>query len=543
MEEILKELSNMDEFNSKKEENLSNQQTIKEEKKQLEELHKKLELTLLGSNDRKIAQKNYDDKKTEIESKENEASENTKKVIEAFEEQKARTIEVIDLEMNKYKKKEEIDALISQRNAYAKMAENSKKGIEKMIADINEGKDIDHSFSLKMERESLQVNSKKAEELDTEIKGYKVLEDNEKTFSDLTYLRARIQGMRFDNLKSFKEDPFLKEYGKELLEKEQLEMEEFKKQLEEAQQRKEEREEKIKSMSNEEFAKWYTGDPNKEINFEKQEKFDPEKIKNMDKDEFKKYYTGKKEENNIVTPISNTQRTVNDAKREDRKISIKFNAKKGCFITQDEEDLKTGKKQEIYVNEISTEDREKLKQYIVRQYSLDNKAIQKIDMNVAAILCVYDKNKESNKLEKYIEVLSKENKEPAKSKLRDNGITISYDMRGLYKNKQLEKQDKRELMSFANASKESGVSEVKKDIRTSIYEKIDSLFQKFENRKTKKIESPKTVKEEDKLRFAYKVSEEDLDKENQNKEKTEMEKATEEIVKGVEEVMQKGEDR
>lgn len=493
MEEILKELSNMNQFNSKKEEKLSKDQAIKEEKKKLEELHEKMELTLLGSNDRVKMQKEYEDKKLEIENKEKEMSESSKKDIEAFNEQKSKTIETIDLEIGKYKKKEEIDALISQKNAYAKMAENSKKGIEKIIAAINEGKDAEYLFDLKMERESLQVNSKRAEELENEINGYKVIEDNEKTFSDLSYLKTRIQGMDLDNLKNLKEDPFFKEYGKE-----QLEMEEaVQDQLEETPKVKEDKEENSTSV----------------------------------------------ESKKDVKPISVT-------KKEERKISIKFNAKKGYFITQDEEGFKSGEEQKVYVNEISDEDKEKLKRYISKQYSLDSKTMKKIDMNVAAILCVYDKNKESDKLKKYVETLSKESKEPIKSKLRDNGITINYDMRGLYRNKKIEKQDKRELMKFANESKANGVGEVKKDIRTIIYEKIDNLFQKIENKKVKKLEAAKEVKQEvkkenkkeendkDKVRFAYRVSEEEMKKEN-----SEMKKATDEIIKGVKEIVQKGEDR
>lgn len=543
MEEILKELINMNQFNSRKEENLSNQQAIKEEKKELEELHEKLELTLLGSNDRVKMQKEYDDKKLEIENKEKEMSENSKKNIEKFDEQRAKTIETIDLELGKYKKKEEIDALISQKNAYAKMVENSKRGIEKIIAAINEGKDTEYLFNLKMERESLQANSKKVEELENEINSYKVIEDSEKTFSDLSYLKTRIQGMNFDNMRNLNEDPFLKEYGKE-----QLEMEEaFQKQLEEAQKVKEDREEKIKGMSNEEFAKWYTDDENKKISIK--ERFNPEKIKSMSREEFKEYYTKNKEEKEETpTKITsgNAVKQVDVTKKIDRKMAIKFNAKRGYFIIQDEEDLKTGKKQKVYVSDISAEDKEKLKQYISKQYSLDNKAMKKIDMNVAAILCVYDKNKESDKLKKYVEILSKENKEPIKSKLRDNGITINYDMRGLYRNKKIEKQDKRELMKFANESKANGVGEVKKDIRTIIYERIDNLFQKVENKKIKKLDISKEdkqdvkkkVEQEDKVRFSYKVSEEEMKKEND-----EMQKTTDEIIKGVKEVMQKSEEQ
>lgn len=504
MEEILKELSNMDQFNQKKEEYIANQQKIKEEKKKLDELHKKFELTLLGSNDRENAQKEYDDKKEEIEDKENKISENKEKTIKEFEEQKTKIIKTIDSEMSKYKKKAEIDALISQKNAYVKMAENSKKGIERMIADINDGKDIDYYMSLKMERGALQENTKRAEELDAEIKGYKVLEDNEKVFSDLTYLRTRMQGMNFDNIKNIKDDIFFKEYGKEQLEKEEA----FQKELEAAQQRKEKREEKIKAMSREEFKEYYTGKEEQENNSVEQE---PKKV------------------------IAN----VKQKEKQDRKISIKFNAKQGCFITQDEEDLKIGKKQKIKVDEISTENKEKLKQYVIKQYSLDNEAVQKLDMNVVAILHVYDKNKDSNKMEKYIEIVSKENKEPAKSKLRDNGISINYDMRGLYRNKKLEKQTKRELMNFANVSKENGVAEVRKDIRTYISEKIDKLiFQKIDSRKTKKIEPAKTEKQADKFRFSYK-----LEKEDMQKEKNEMDKAADKIVQDVREIMQKDEER
>lgn len=216
MEKILKELEEMNKFISKKEEYDLKKEEIKQGKSELEKLDEKVKLTMIGSYDRETAQKNYENKKEELEKNEKEMSEEGKKVASEFEEQKNKVISAINEEKEKYKIKDknEIDALISQKNAYSKMVENSKKDIKKMINDINDGKDVDMT-RLKAARGEVRENSQKIENLEKEIEASKILEDGKDILLDLESLQLKVQNMNFYNLKDVKEEEVFKKYKKD----------------------------------------------------------------------------------------------------------------------------------------------------------------------------------------------------------------------------------------------------------------------------------------------------------------------------------------
>ncbi|MBQ2938291.1 MAG: hypothetical protein IJE05_05395 [Clostridia bacterium] len=221
MEKILKELEEMSKFNSKKEEYDLKKEEIKTGKSELEKLDEKVKLTMIGTYDREVAQSNYQIKKEELEKLEKEMSEDKEKTLKEFETQKNKVLDAINEEKGKYKykTKDEIDALISQKNAYSKMVENSKKDVENMINDINEGKDVDMS-RLKAARGEIKENSQKIENLEKEIETAKSLDEGKEILSELDYLKLKVQNMNFDNLDNIKENEFLKKYKKDEQEQE-----------------------------------------------------------------------------------------------------------------------------------------------------------------------------------------------------------------------------------------------------------------------------------------------------------------------------------
>ena len=179
---------------------------------------------------------------------------------------------------------------------------------------------------------------------------------------------------------------------------------------------------------------------------------------------------------------------------ESQKIAIEFNAERGGFFTKDG---KNAKLEKISIEDISIENREKIQKYIQDKYQLNNKEIQKIDMYSASILFVYDNNKKTDKLDKYVTTLiNDENDSDCKSELKKAGIRINYNLKGIYQNKDIDLETKREIVKIANKNKELGIGNVKKGLRTIIAEKIDAIKQRIEKTKTPLLEE-KTEKQEE----------------------------------------------
>ena len=121
----------------------------------------------------------------------------------------------------------------------------------------------------------------------------------------------------------------------------------------------------------------------------------------------------------------------------EKSISIKFDNVKGCFIIKDEDYIESEKIQEIKPEKIGTENKQKLERYILRKYKLNENQMQRIDMDVASILLVYDKNKKADKLDKYITTLMSENKkeECYDEELKKHNINIDIHTKDSYRKK------------------------------------------------------------------------------------------------------------
>lgn len=387
MDKILEELEKLNEFNFIKDEYKLKKEELKQENKELEKLNEKVKLTALGSKDRVEMQKKYDDRKNKFIDLEISMFEINKKNLKEFEQQKNRVVSVIDEEMSKYKKSEEFNNLISQKNAYAKIAENSKKDIEKIISEINEGKDVDLN-RLKAARGELKENSRKIEKIEKELEGYKSIEDNSNDVLDLDYLKMRIQSMNLDTMKNIKEDEFFKKYKKDK-EIEKLDLEE-----------------------NEETKNEDNRNSNVEENKDSEEKTNLSKISIM------KYSEQEKE-------------TLDDEKIEDSKTG---NTKYKIVLDVDQNKIKINDNNDLFYK-ISAKNRGELaKFYSIKSYFITNKKQKKnIDYSLVDILQKID-DKENSLVESYLNVLmggglAGRNLEESVQKLKES-VDIEYKFDG-----------------------------------------------------------------------------------------------------------------
>lgn len=190
---------------------------------------------------------------------------------------------------------EEIKQLEKQKSAYMKIALNSKKDIDNILKKLNNGENV-NSARLTDARQEYEANAKKTVEVKHQIEDAKKrpqfmsIEENEDEFSDLMYLRARIVGMKIDDVEKIAEDDFLKKYDKEKQEKNENKTEEKKednnKKTKEKTEKKENKDKKLEEKAeNKENKDKKTEEKveNKENNGKKQKKKWKIMIKNQKK--------------------------------------------------------------------------------------------------------------------------------------------------------------------------------------------------------------------------------------------------------------------
>lgn len=455
MEKILEELKKLNEFNLRKEEYTLKTEEIKQGKKELENLNEKMKLTLLGTLDRDMAQKKIEDKRRELEDAEKSISGINEKNLKEFEMQKKEVITAIDEEMSKYKSKEEIDNLVAQKNAYSRMVENSKKDIEKILNEINEGKDVDIS-RLKVARGEVKENSQKIEKIEKELEEYKIKDENLGVISDLNYLKMRIQNMNFDAMKNIEEDEFFKQYGN-IKDNENLNAEEVE-EIEEVEET-----EKVEEVE------------------EAKEAEEVEEIEEAEEPEEANFKQG--EEN---------KKMRNDA------IEITYNAKKDQYLI---ENIETGK-----VKEINRKDLIGLnKELLANKMGKSAEDFMHVDCNILEILSMYDKENNTRKMNDYFQTMTTfgKTKKIRMQEMKGNKIAINYDLRGLYDKATSEEMDdvnvssftteeRKMLLEIANDAKSMGVATVKKGIKVTIGELLDKVTTKIKS--SKLLSNKKVIK-------------------------------------------------
>lgn len=234
MDKILEELKEMEKINEKVERGLEYERQIKAKEENVKRLYENLQLKMIGSIDRENAQNEYDSNKANLEKLKELKKGFDEEVKSDFEEKKQKITEKINNEIELYEKNkqmnektniarnerdEEVKTLESQKNAYSKIAENSKKDIDNIMAQLNNGENVSMT-RLTDARNEYNANSKKVKEIDSQIenlsaKQFKLIDFNEEELSDLSYLKIRLSSLKLEDIDKLKNDLFVIKYDKD----------------------------------------------------------------------------------------------------------------------------------------------------------------------------------------------------------------------------------------------------------------------------------------------------------------------------------------
>lgn len=231
MDKILEEFKNMEEVIKTAQKVKSGEDIIKNKENDVASLYEKMQLKMIGSPDREMVQKEYEQKSEELRKLKELKDAADKKVNASFESQKKNIVEQIDEEISKYVKTKEdrknaeeardkeIAQLQKEKEIYTKIALNSKKDIDNLLEKLNNGENVS-TDRLADARNEYKANTKKTIDVKNKIediknKEFKSIEENAEEFSDLMYLKTRIAHLTINDINKIKEDEFLKKYGKE----------------------------------------------------------------------------------------------------------------------------------------------------------------------------------------------------------------------------------------------------------------------------------------------------------------------------------------
>lgn len=211
MEKIKEELEKIINLNNDKNDFSKLKQNIKMKETELDKLNANLQLQMSGTPLKSIAQEKLDIAKKEFEKMQEDKNKKQKELNEKFEAQKENLVLEIEKELKKYIRKSEIDNLKSSKKAYENIANNAEKTVKRIIKDFNDGKNIDQSM-LNSAKEEMKVNREKAEEVNKEIENYVEIDSNIEKYSDLEYLKTRMQALTLEELDEKTEEKFCKKY-------------------------------------------------------------------------------------------------------------------------------------------------------------------------------------------------------------------------------------------------------------------------------------------------------------------------------------------
>ena len=237
MDKILDELKKMEEINIDFKKSAENERTMKSKEKEIAKMYENAQLKMIGTEEREQALKEYEEKKNRLEKINELKKAGDKEIEEKFENKKKAIIEEIDKRLENYEKieqekekmeeakkerDEEVLKLEGQKNAYSKIAQNSKKDIANILEKLNNGERVSMDRLTDAQNE-YKANVSKVIGIENRIKElndkeFEISEDIEKNpeeISDLQYLKSRIVGIKISELDKIKEDPFVEKYGKE----------------------------------------------------------------------------------------------------------------------------------------------------------------------------------------------------------------------------------------------------------------------------------------------------------------------------------------
>ena len=483
MDKILEELKEMEKINEKVERGLEYERQIKAKEENVKRLYENLQLKMIGSIDRENAQNEYDSNKANLEKLKELKKGFYEEVKSDFEEKKQKITEKINNEIELYEKNkqmnektniarkerdEEVKTLESQKNAYSKIAENSKKDIDNIMAQLNNGENVSMT-RLTDARNEYNANSKKVKEIDSQIenlsaKQFKLIDFNEEELSDLSYLKIRLSSLKLEDIDKLKNDLFVIKYDKD-----------------------------ENNTKNENETKSEDENKAKNENETKSEGENKAKNGNETKSESKGKNENNKLENNLTgldnKIINETQREENEEKSNDenKTRTIKMIISRKPEIKTDKYSIRIGKIKKL-IKQDKEDISEKLQKIFKGESIEELNKIEEISKTVDPILLegiIELKNKNiltENQIKNIIPKLASND-----VKKEDLGFKIVYDMEDLSKGAFLpwNRKERNMIAKIAEKNREIGIAEFK-DGKEFEPNPIKRMLEKVKQRKLSK---------------------------------------------------------
>lgn len=515
MDKILEELKEMEKINEKVERGLEYERQIKAKEENVKRLYENLQLKMIGSIDRENAQNEYDSNKANLEKLKELKKGFDEEVKSDFEEKKQKITEKVNNEIELYEKNkqmnektniarnerdEEVKTLESQKNAYSKIAENSKKDIDNIMAQLNNGENVSMT-RLTDARNEYNANSKKVKEIDSQIenlsaKQFKLIDFNEEELSDLSYLKIRLSSLKLEDIDKLKNDLFVIKYDKD------------ENNTKNENETKSEDENKAK---NENETKSKDANESKNENKTKSEGENKAKNGNETKSESKGKNENNKFESNLKglddKIINETQREENEEKSNDenKTRTIKMIISRKPEIKTDKYSIRIGKIKKL-IKQDKEDISEKLQKIFKGESIEELNKIEEISKTVDPILLegiIELKNKNiltENQIKNIIPKLANND-----VKKEDLGFKIVYDMEDLSKGAFLpwNRKERNMIAKIAEKNREIGIAEFK-DGKEFEPNPIKRMLEKVKQRKLGKGKEQEVEIEE--------VNEEDVEK-------------------------------
>lgn len=456
---------------------------------------------MIGSIDRENAQNEYDSNKANLEKLKELKKGFDEEVKSDFEEKKQKITEKINNEIELYEKNkqmnektniarkerdEEVKTLESQKNAYSKIAENSKKDIDNIMAQLNNGENVSMT-RLTDARNEYNANSKKVKEIESQIenlsaKQFKLIDFNEEELSDLSYLKIRLSSLKLEDIDKLKNDLFVIKYDKD-----------------------------ENNTKNENETKSEDENKAKNENETKSEGENKAKNGNETKSESKGKNENNKLENNLTgldnKIINETQREENEEKSNDenKTRTIKMIISRKPEIKTDKYSIRIGKIKKL-IKQDKEDISEKLQKIFKGESIEELNKIEEISKTVDPILLegiIELKNKNiltENQIKNIIPKLANND-----VKKEDLGFKIVYDMEDLSKCAFLpwNRKERNMIAKIAEKNREIGIAEFK-DGKEFEPNPIKRMLEKVKQRKLGKGKEQEVEIEE--------VNEEDVEK-------------------------------
>lgn len=497
MDKILEELKEMEKINEKVERGLEYERQIKAKEENVKRLYENLQLKMIGSIDRENAQNEYDSNKANLEKLKELKKGFDEEVKSDFEEKKQKINNEIELyEKNKQmnektniarkERDEEVKTLESQKNAYSKIAENSKKDIDNIMAQLNNGENVSMA-RLTDARNEYNANTKKVKEIDSQIenlsaKQFELIDFNEEELSDLSYLKIRLSSLKLEDIDKLKNDLFVIKYDKD-----------------------------ENNTKNENETKSEDENKAKNENETKSEGENKAKNGNETKSESKGKNENNKLENNLTgldnEIINETQREENEEKSNDgnKARTIKMVISRKPEIKTDKYSIRIGKIKKL-IKQDKEDISEKLQKIFKGESIEELNKIEEISKTVDPMLLegiIELKNKNiltENQIKNIIPKLANND-----VKKEDLGFKIVYDMEDLSKGAFLpwNRKERNMIAKIAEKNREIGIAEFK-DGKEFEPNPIKRMLEKVKQRKLGKGKEQEVEIEE--------VNEEDVEK-------------------------------